>query len=78
MSHNRKVINATISKYQNIFFRSKLESSVAEILDNLKIKYEYEQKKFILLPSFKFQESTVRQITYTPDFIIDDYIKYIT
>jgi hypothetical protein len=74
MSYNRKVINATISKYQNTFFRSKLESSVAEILDNLKIKYEYEQKKFILLPSFKFQESTVRQITYTPDFIIDDYI----
>ena len=74
MSGNRKVINATISKYHNIVFRSKLESKIAEILDNLNIKYEYEQEKFILLPSFKFQGSTIRQITYTPDFIIDDYI----
>ena len=35
---------------------------------------EYESKKFILLPSFYYNDKKIRAMTYKPDFIINDKI----
>lgn len=71
---NKKVKNASIAEYNGIKFRSKLEKEVAKTLDDLNIKYEYENKKFILIPSFRYENELIRQISYTPDFIIGNLI----
>lgn len=71
---NKKVKNASITEYNGIKFRSKLEKEVAKTLDDLNIKYEYENKKFILIPSFRYENELIRQISYTPDFIIGNLI----
>ena len=74
MTDNKKVKNASITEYNGIKFRSKLEKEVAKTLDDLNIKYEYENKKFILIPSFRYENELIRQISYTPDFIIGNLI----
>lgn len=67
---NRKVKNATITTYNGIKFRSKLEASVAKLLDAEGIKYQYEPFKIVLLPSFKYDSKTYREWAYHPDFVI--------
>lgn len=52
--------------------------------EEFKIKYEYEQHTFVLLPAFTFSahrsvdgrkiSNSIRQITYTPDFVGDKWI----
>lgn len=74
MVRNKKIINATINEYNGIKFRSKLESNTAKLLDKLNLKYEYESKKFILMPSFKYNNETIRAISYKPDFKIGNII----
>ena len=71
---NKKIKNATPKEYNGIKFRSKLEADIAKILDFFNIGYEYEQTKFILQPSFKYALYSVKQISYTPDFIIGNLI----
>lgn len=71
---NKKIKNTTPKSYNEIHFKSTLECNIAKLLDKLGINYEYEQQKFILIPSFKYNNTTIRAITYTPDFIIGDYI----
>lgn len=71
---NKKIKNATPNTYKGIKFRSKLESSIAKLLDDFQVEYKYEEVKFILVPSFKYNTETVRQITYTPDFMIGNLI----
>lgn len=71
---NKKIKNATENTYKGLKFRSKLESDVAKLLDYLHIPYKYESVKFELVPSFKYEGTTIRAITYTPDFIIGNYI----
>lgn len=71
---NKKIRNATITSYNNITFKSKLECNVAKILDSFNIPYHYEEMKFILQDTFKYQEESIRAITYTPDFIIGNII----
>ena len=59
-------------EYNGRKFRSKLELQTAKTLDALGIPYDYETRKIVLQDSFRcpFQKDKVRQLTYTPDFII--------
>lgn len=69
-----KVKNAQPNIYDGIRFRSKLETYTYKKLKEAKIKAEYEQHRYTLLPSFKFNNKTVRAITYLPDFVGKDFI----
>lgn len=67
---NKKIRNATIEVYKGITFRSKLEASCAKLLDELGVTYKYEPFKITLLPTFKYLGKTLREWSYTPDFVI--------
>lgn len=83
---NKKIKNATITEYNGITFKSKMELRVYKELLQNGFTPEYESETFTLFSSFKphhsrcflptkdgsLKESTnvVRSITYTPDFII--------
>lgn len=69
-----KVKNAQPNIYDGIRFRSKLETYTYKKLKEAKINAEYEQHRYTLLPSFKFNNKTVRAITYLPDFVGKDFI----
>jgi hypothetical protein len=70
MIKNKKIKNATVTIYNGITFRSKLEAECAKILDEEGIKYQYEPFKIVLLPSFKYLGKTLREWSYSPDFVI--------
>lgn len=67
-----RIQNVKAVEQGGIHFRSKLEAKTADILNKLKIPFNYEKRKIILLKSFKspFQKNKIRQVTYTPDFEI--------
>ena len=69
-----KVKNATPTQLDGIKFRSKLEAYTYKKLKEAKIYAEYEQHRYMLLPSFIFENKTVRAITYLPDFVGSDFI----
>ncbi len=73
-SKNLRVKNATQNEYDGIKFRSKLETYMYKVLKENGINTEYETKRYTLLPSFKFEDKTIRPITYLPDFIGDGFI----
>lgn len=74
LKRNKKVTNATICESNGITFRSKLEYNISKALELCGLPYHYEERKFILQESFKYKEDTIRAITYTPDFIVDNVI----
>ena len=57
-------------------FRSNLEVETAKVLDALHIPYQYEEKKIVLQKGFHcpYQKDKVRDLTYTPDFLIGSNI----
>lgn len=61
-------------EYDGIKFRSKLEMYCYKKLKEAHIYAEYEQHRYILLPSFKFADKTIRAITYLPDFVGKDFV----
>lgn len=67
---NRKIKNATPEVYNGITYRSKLEASIARLLDELKVPFKYEPFKIILLPSFRYLGKFFRDWSYTPDFVV--------
>ena len=69
-----KVKNATPTQLDGIKFRSKLEAYTYKKLKEANIYAEYEQYRYILLPSFIFENRTVRAITYLPDFVGNNFI----
>ena len=73
-SQNVKVKNATPLTYDGLNFKSKLEVHCYKRLLENNIKTEYESNRFTLVESFKFNGESIRQMTYTPDFVGDDYI----
>lgn len=73
-SPNKKVRNATKTVIDGIAFKSKLEAYCYEQLAKAGIKAEYESQRFTLLHSFKFKGETVRAMTYTPDFVGEEFI----
>lgn len=85
MSNNRKIINATPTRLGTTTFKSKLEESFYKTLISAGLVPEYESTRFILSEGFKptvpfynrsksrvfrLDMNKVRDITYTPDFII--------
>ena len=70
MIKNKKIKNATVTIYNGITFRSKLEAECAKILDEEGINYQYEPFKIILLPSFKYLGKTLREWSYSPAFVL--------
>lgn len=83
---NKKIKNATPLEYDNILFKSKLEARVYQLFKDAGFMIAYEPKAFLLFEGFNptipifvkvgntFKGSTkkVRDIWYTPDFIISD------
>ncbi len=74
MKPNRKIRNATPTVYCGIQYRSKLEATFAKLLKEQGIAFQYEQETWELLPKQRYAGKCVRPITYTPDFIIGDYV----
>lgn len=73
-STNKKVKNATEVKYDGIKFRSKLEVYTYKKLKEYKIYAEYETLKLELISPFEYKGVKVRKMTYTPDFVSDNFI----
>ena len=71
-SVNKKVKNATPVQIDEISFKSKLEGYVYSRLKEEKLKADYEPIKFELVPSF--QDKKIRPMTYTPDFVGNNFI----
>lgn len=71
---NKKVRNATKQEIDGIVFRSKLEAYTYQKLKEAGILAEYEQHRYTLLPKFIYNNSTVRAITYLPDFVGDGFV----
>ena len=75
-----------MGKYRNSrsgAFRSNLEENCAKMLSEAQIQFGYETKKIVLQESMKLETpvlekskivKTLRAITYTPDFVGDDWI----
>ena len=61
-------------EYDGIKFRSKLEMYCYKKLKEAHIPVEYESTRYTLLPSFKFDNKTIRAITYLPDFIGKNFV----
>jgi hypothetical protein len=74
VSVNRKVKNATPLTYNGIKFRSRLEVFCYKSLIKHNIKADYEKYKFTLLDSFRFNDESVRKMTYTPDFVGEEFV----
>lgn len=73
MSEGR-IQNVRPTKYNGIYFRSSLESKIAKIMDLLKIHYVYEPLRICLIPSFYYNGKLQRELTYKPDFIVNNKI----
>lgn len=71
---NKKVVNATPNIYDGIKFRSKLETYTYKQLKAQNIQFEYEPIKFELVPAFTFCGKKIRAMTYTPDFVGENFI----
>lgn len=76
---NKKVINATAVSFDGINFKSKAERTMYNLLKESGLKFYYEPKPIVLSEGFypdswyegqKEHTEKVRQITYTPDFIV--------
>jgi len=85
----RKLIQSKETKAYGITFRSETEAYMYKLLRKHKIRAQYEKKSFVLMPSFvckhrsfernkrkNFKEITnvIQPITYTPDFVGDNFI----
>jgi len=76
INHNYKNMYGTIVEYDSpnqgvVKFRSKLELKYAKKLDKLKLDWYYERD------SFQYIDKNGKMRTYTPDFYITEYDKYI-
>lgn len=73
-NENQKIKNATPNEYDGIKFKSKLETYVYKQLKAHNLNVEYEPIKFILVPGFEFCGKKIRPMTYTPDFVGENFI----
>lgn len=71
---NKKVKNATPLEYDGISFKSKLEMYCYKLLRENNIPVEYEVEKFQILKPFAYNEEAVRGMTFTPDFVGDNFV----
>jgi hypothetical protein len=73
-TENTKVKNATPTTYDGIDFRSKLEVYCYKKLKQNNIKAGYESHTFTILEAFKYLDESIRKMTYTPDFVGENFI----
>lgn len=73
-SANKKVRNAKKSVKDGIEFKSKLEVYCYDKLKENNIEAEYEKHKFEIIPSFTYDNSKIRKMTYTPDFVGKNFV----
>ena len=66
--------NSKSKEYNGVIYKSKLEASFAKILDEYSIPFEYETKKFLLVPTIRYDKETLVSCSYTPDFILPDNV----
>lgn len=71
---NKKIKNATKVEYDGIKFRSKLEAYTYKKLKESGLVAQYETETFTLLEPFEYNGEKIRAMTYTPDFILNDFI----
>ena len=71
---NRRVKNATPLVYDSIQFKSKLEVYCYRRLKECNILANYEPIKFVIQPGFTLFNEKIRPITYTPDFVGNNFI----
>lgn len=71
---NKKVKNATPLEYSGISFKSKLEMYCYKLLQENNIPVEYEVVKFQILDSFVYNNEKIRCMTFTPDFVGNDFV----
>lgn len=87
MTENKKIKNASVSEFDGITFKSKLEKTCYQILKEEGFPVEYEPIKFTIWEGFKptvpfynkdkvtrmlkLDNKKVISISYTPDFIIN-------
>lgn len=67
---NKKIKNAKPTEYNGVKYRSKLESEFAKVFDENGVPFKYEPFKITLIPSFKYLGQTIRDVSYTPDFVV--------
>ena len=67
---NKKIKNAKPTEYNGVKYRSKLESEFAKVFDENGVSFKYEPFKITLIPSFKYLGQTIRDVSYTPDFVV--------
>jgi len=72
--NNVKVKNATPLEYDGIRFKSKLEVYTYQQLTKFKIEANYEPIKFTIIDPFQYNEEKVRAMSYTPDFVGEDFV----
>lgn len=71
---NKKVKNARKKTFDGIDFDSNLEVYTYQMLKKHNIKADYEPIKFVLVDKFKYQNESIRQMTYTPDFVGNNFV----
>jgi hypothetical protein len=71
---NKKVKNATPLEYSGINFKSKLEMYCYKLLKENNIPVEYEVVKFQILEPFTYNGENIRGMTFTPDFVGDNFV----
>ena len=69
---SERIQNVVEADYNGRHYRSTLEAETAKVLDLLGIPFQYEPRKIVLQEGFRcpYQKDKVRDLTYTPDFII--------
>jgi len=71
---NVKVKNATPIEYNGIRFKSKLEAYTYQKLTEFKIHANYEPIRFVIIDPFQYGEEKVRAMSYTPDFVGEEFV----
>lgn len=71
---NKKVKNATPLEYSGVSFKSKLEMYCYKLLRESNIPVEYEVVKFQILDPFTYNDEKIRGMTFTPDFVGDNFV----
>lgn len=72
LPENRKIKNARKVESDGIVFDSRLEMFMYSLLKEAGIRFE-RQKRYTLQPSFRYNGSAIRPITYTVDFWLPDH-----
>ena len=71
---NKKIKNATPNIYNEIHYRSKLETDCAKFFEDSKIPVEYEKHTYELIPKRVYLGEVFKPVTYTPDFVGESFI----